>query len=358
MHFASLLLSAMKKIFLSVILLLSVILTSCGVQEEKTKNKYTAYSFDYFDTATTIVGYTETEEGFNQTVEEIKKTLLSYHQLYDIYKLYDGVDNLCKLNVEKEIKADAKIIDLLLYAKEMYKLTDGKVNAAMGSVLSIWHAYRERGTDEPAKAELPPMEKLLEAAEHCNIDDVIIDRDNNTVRLADPDMKLDVGAIAKGYAVEMTAKMLEEKGVDNFLLNVGGNIRAVGSKPGGEEWLIGIENPDTENEDMPYIEYLEAENFALVTSGCYQRYYYVNGQRYHHIIDPDTLMPATNFMSVSVICPDSGMGDALSTALFSMSLEEGRKLIEKTDGAEALWVMPNGEKAYSSGFESYVTEAP
>lgn len=349
----------MKKTVIAALLLISLILPSCrGLESEKTKNKYTAYSFDYFDTATTIVGYTETEEEFNSVVEEIEATLLRYHQLYDIYKLYDGVDNLCMLNVEKEIKADDKIIDMLLYAKEMYNKTDGKVNVAMGSVLSIWHAYRERGMDDPAKAELPPMEKLEEAAQHCDIDKVIVDSENKTVRLDDPKMKLDVGAIAKGYAVEMTAKMLEDKGVDNFLLNVGGNIRAVGSKPDGEKWLIGIENPDTENEDVPYIEYLASDGYAVVTSGCYQRYYYVDGQRYHHIIDPATLMPGTNFLSVSVICPDSGMGDALSTALFSMSLDEGKKLIEKVEGAEALWVLPNGEKAYSSSFESYITEAP
>ncbi len=349
----------MKKIIIVFTLIASLLLPSCKKSDgEVTKNKYTAYSFDYFDTATTIVGYTETEEEFNSIVAEIEAELLTYHQLYDIYTLYDGVDNLCRLNVEKEIKADDKIIDLLLYSKEIYQLTDGKVNVAMGSVLSIWHAYRERGTDDPTKAELPPMEKLAAAAEHCDINKLTVDEATNTVRLDDPEMKLDVGAIAKGYAVEMTAKMLESRGVSNFLLNVGGNIRAVGSKPDGEKWRIGIENPDTENEALPYIEYLEAESFALVTSGSYQRYYYVNGERYHHIIDPDTLMPGTDYTSVSVICRDSGLGDALSTALFSMSREAGGQLIESVDGAEAMWVMPDGEKIYSSGFESYVCEAP
>ncbi len=349
----------MKKIIIVFTLIASLLLPSCKKDDgEAAKNKYTAYSFDYFDTATTIVGYTETEEEFNSIVAEIEAELLTYHRLYDIYTLYDGVDNLCKLNVEKEIKAEDKIIDLLLYSKEIYTLTHGKVNVAMGSVLSIWHAYRERGTDDPAKAELPPMEKLEAAALHTDINKLIIDAENKTVRLDDSEMKLDVGAIAKGYAVEMTAKMLEDRGVDNFLLNVGGNIRAVGSKPEGEKWLIGIENPDTEKEDMPYIEYIKSESFALVTSGSYQRYYYVNGERYHHIIDPDTLMPGTDYTSVSIICQSSGMGDALSTALFSMSLDEGKQLIESVDGAEALWVMPNGEKICSSGFESYITEAP
>ena len=346
----------MKRL-LSIIILLSFALTSCRTAEgEAHKTKYTAYSFDYFDTATTVIGYTATEEEFSAVVDKIYAELSAYHKLYDIYKTYEGVENLCTLNYEKEIKADEKIVDMLLYARETYYKTDGKVNVAMGSVLSIWHSYRRRGTNDPAAAELPPMEKLQAAAEHTDIEKMIIDTENMTVRLEDPEMKLDVGAIAKGYAVEMTAKMLSDEGYENFLLNVGGNIRAVGTKAGGEKWTVGIENPDTENEDEPYIEYLGISGTSLVTSGSYQRYYYVAGERYHHIIDPETLMPGTNYVSVSVLCESSALGDALSTALFSMTLDEGMKLIGEMDGAEAMWTLPGGEKKYSEGFKAHTVE--
>jgi thiamine biosynthesis lipoprotein len=167
-------------------------------------------------------------------------------------------------------------------------------------------------------------------------------------------MKLDVGAIAKGYAAEKVAEYLTEQGISGFLLNVGGNIRSVGyADSEGSQWKVGIENPDTENEEKPYIEYLKVAGESVVTSGSYQRFYVVDGKSYHHIIDPSTLMPGENFKSVSVITDDSGLGDAFSTALFLMSYEDGKKLVEETENIEAMWVMPDGEQRYSSGFGGY-----
>lgn len=326
------------------------------------KTKYSAYYFDYFDTATTVVGYTETEEEFNAVCEEITALLSEYHRLFTIYNRYENFTNLVTVNdlidgEHRAVTVDKKIIDMLLFAKEMYEKTEGKVNIAMGSVLSIWHRYRNSGIDEPVNAELPPMEKLEAAAKHTDINDVIIDEENNTVYLADPEMTLDVGAIAKGYAVEAVAQYLIDKGVTDFILNVGGNVRTIGyAGSEASPWKVGIENPDTENEEIPYIEYLQLAGESVVTSGSYQRYYVVNGKSYHHIIDPETLMPGDKYMSVSVLTDDSGLGDAFSTALFLMSYEEGLKLVEATENIEAMWVMPDGEQRYSSGFEKYTFE--
>jgi 5,10-methenyltetrahydrofolate synthetase len=231
--------------------------------------------------------------------------------------------------------------------------TGGAVNIAMGSVLSIWHDCRELGMDDPASAKLPSMERLQEAALHTDIRGLIIDEEACTVTLTDPAMRLDVGAIAKGYAVEAVARSLEEKGIRGYVINVGGNVRTVGTKPEGEPWLVGIENP-AEDSQEPYLAYLNLVDRSLVTSGSYQRYYVVNGERYHHIIDPETLMPAQGYLSVSVVCESSADGDALSTALFCMSPEEGMALIESLPGIEAMWVTSDGVRKYSSGFFEYV----
>ena len=178
---------------------------------------------------------------------------------------------------------------------------------------------------------------------------MIIDEANNTVTLTDPQMKLDVGAIAKGYATERVAKYFEEKGITGYVLNVGGNIRTIGSKADGTEWTVGIENPNSDD----YLAYLKLNGQSVVTSGSYQRFYYVDGKPYHHIIHPDTLLPATGYLSVSVICYDSGLGDALSTALFCLSQSEGLDLIESLDRVEAMWVDENGKKVFSSGWNQY-----
>ena len=324
---------------------------------ESSKVRYsTGKIYGYFDTVTVIDGYASTTDEFDKVVQEILAELNEYHKLYDIYNDYSGINNIRTINKiydgeHKVIAVDRKIIDMLLYAKDMYVKTNGKMNIAMGSVLSIWHDYRSEADKNHGVGELPPMEELKEAAKHTNIDDLIIDEENCTVYLADPNMTLDVGAIAKGYAVEMIAQMLEEKGITSFILNVGGNVRTIGKRGDGKNWLTGIENPL--GDESLYIAYLGLSGESVVTSGSYQRYYIADGKAYHHIIDGDTLMPATYFVGVSVICQNSADGDGLSTALFCMTLEEGMALVESLEGVEAMWTEPDGTRHKSSGFSYY-----
>ncbi len=351
----------MKKRIVRCLLIVIMLLQSMGMAGCKTKTeKYSTYSFDYFDTVTSITGYAESQEAFDKVAEEILGELSEYHKLFTIYHRYEGLENLCTVNEtvdgeHRTVTVDRRIIDMLLYAREMYDKTDGTVNIAMGSVLSVWHDYRTEGIDEPWSAKLPPMEKLTEAAKHTDINQMVIDEAACTVTLTDPAMKLDVGAIAKGYAVEMAARSLEEKGVTGYVINVGGNVRTVGVKGDGENWLVGIENPE-EDSEQAYLAYLELSGESLVTSGSYQRYYVVDGKRYHHIIDPETLFPSEGYVSVSVVCKSSADGDALSTALFCMEFEEGLALVESLSDAEAMWVLPDGTKKESSGFTGYKKE--
>ena len=324
---------------------------------EGEKKLYVTYSFDYFDTSTQIYGFAESEAEFNEMGNEILQMIGEYHKLFDIYNVYEGIVNLRTINKlyngeHKELVVDERIIDMLLYAKRLYTTTNGKMNIAMGSVLSIWHDYRELAEEDPRKAAIPTMEELEAAAKHTDINNLIINEENNTVYISDPDMKLDVGAIAKGYAVEMVAQALEARGISGFLINIGGNVRAVGKKPDGKLWSIGIENP-YEDSDEACNAYLGIECEAVVTSGSYQRYYTVKGKDYHHIIDGETLMPADYFVAVSIICQNSGDGDGLSTALFCMPLEEGMALVESLDGVEAMWSLPDGTRVKSSGFEKF-----
>ena len=351
----------MRKKILAISLLVctlmqSLFFVSC---DKKQMEIYSAYSFDYFDTVTSIKGYAEIKEEFDKISGELLELLRDYHRLFTIYDRYEGLENILTINdlvdgEQRVVRVDERIIDMLLYAKEMHDKTGGKVNVAMGSVLSIWHMYREAGEDSNT-AELPPMDKLREAAEHTDIEKMIIDREAGTVFLSDPQMLLDVGAIAKGYAVEMAARSLEEKGISGYVINVGGNVRTVGLKGNGDKWLAGIENPDKSSDDA-YLEYISLEGEALVTSGVYQRYYIVDGKAYHHIIDPDTLMPGEKYTSVSVICKSSAEGDALSTVLFCMTLDEGKALAESLEGVEAMWVTADGTLHKTSGFSKYSEE--
>lgn len=347
--------------FIAILLVLLQVFGLCSCTNKTKKTKYNAYYFDYFDTETTITGYTETKEEFDNICKEIEALLEEYHRLFNIYTRYDGLNNLVTINDVKDgthqtVKVDLKIIEMLTFSKEMYQKTNGKVNIAMGSVLRIWHNYRTSGRNDPDNAQIPDMEKLKEAEKHTDINNIIIDKANSTVFLADPDMLLDVGAIAKGYTVEKVAQYLENKGITSFIINVGGNIRTIGLNGENKPFKTAIENPDTDNKETPYIEFIELSDSSIVTSGSYQRFYIVNGVNYHHIIDPETLMPGTKYKSVSIITKDSGLGDALSTALFLMDEAEGRALIESIDNTEAMWVLPDGEQVYSSGFKDFTFE--
>jgi len=253
------------------------------------------------------------------------------------------------------VKVDQRIIDLLVKSREIYDLTGGKTNVAMGAVLEIWHKYREEGIDDPLNAKLPPMEDLREAAKHSNIDDMVIDAEASTVYLKDPLMSLDVGAVAKGYATERVARSIEASGRTNVLLSIGGNVRAIGAKPDGSPWSVAIQNPDLEAKQESLFN-LNVVNLSVVTSGSYQRYYIVDGVKYHHIIDPVTLMPTTGLLGVTVVMADSGLADGLSTALFCMPLEQGRALIESLDGAEACWVLTDGTVEMTDGFRALIQQ--
>ena len=284
-----------------------------------------------------------------EKAQAVHDELLVYHQLFDIYNDYEGITNLKTVNDNAGIApvvVDRKIIDLLLDCKEYYALTGGKVNVAMGSVLYLWHEARNDGLDNPLNAYLPDSEKLAEAAKHCNFDDVIIDENASTVYIADPDLRLDVGAVAKGWATQRAA----ETAPTGLLISVGGNVCPTGPKDeNGTPWVVGVTNPDGGD----YLHTIYSTTSSVVTSGDYQRTYMVEGKLYHHIIDPVTLYPSEYWRSVTIVCGDSGLSDALSTALFLLPLEEGLALIASCD-AEAMWVDGEGKEYFSPGFEALI----
>ena len=336
----------MKRIFC--ILLVAALLSGCAAGQQETKY-YDATFLTLFDTVTVIKGPAESKEAFTVTAQAIHDELLEYHQLFDIYNDYDGINNLKTVNDQAGIapvEVDQKIIDLLLDCKHYYDATGSKVNAAMGSVLRLWHEARNDGIDDPANAKLPDLTALERASTHTDFDAVVIDEAASTVYISDPLVSLDVGAIAKGWSVQRVA----EQAPSGLLLSVGGNVCATGPKDeSGTPWVVGVQDPD--GGDYLHTLYLTAG--SIVTSGDYQRSFTVDGKSYHHIIDPDTLYPSTYWRSLTIVCADSGLADALSTALFLLPREEGQQLLDEFQ-AEAMWVDADGNQYYSPGFDALI----
>lgn len=333
---------------LSVLLCVFVLLLSmgsCASKSDVKEPQTQARSFyEYFDTVSVIFSYKgDTQSEFEKNCAEVENILKEYHQLFDIYYEYADINNLKTINKNagvSPVKVDRKLIDFLLYCKEIYEITNGETNIAMGSVLKLWHNARENAEYDPENARIPSPDELLLASGHTDIDSIIINEENSTVFISDPEVSIDVGAIGKGYATEMAAQHLIAKGVTSYVLNIGGNIRAIGEKVTKNGWITGITNPD-KTSDEAFVCRVIIKDTSLVTSGDYERFYFVDGIKYHHIIDKDTNMPSKHFTSVSIIAEDSGLADALSTALFCMSYEDGVKLINKIGNVDVIWVFPD-----------------
>lgn len=347
----------MKKLFKYAIVIFSLMFLAFGCsQKEESYTKYNKMFFEHFDTVTTVIGYTKTQEEFDNYVDEIETLFGEYHKLYDIYNTYEGINNIKTINDmagKEAVKVDQRIIDLLLVSRELREKTNDTVNIAMGPVLRIWSDYREEGLEDPENAKLPSMEELENAYKHTDLDKVIIDETNNTVFLEDEEMSLDVGAIAKGYTAEVVGEKMRDKGFTSLILNAGGNIKAL-DKPmdDRDRWGMGIKNPDESiSGDLDVV---FGNNISVVTSGNYERYYRVDDVNYHHLIDPVTLFPGTKFKSVTIVTENSGVADYLSSILFLTDVDEGKKVLENFEDSYALWVTEDDEIIISEGFEKYL----
>lgn len=339
----------MKKILLS-IMIFGMVLSGC----QKEKQRFSGICYDCgFNTVWNWILYTEDEEIYDEYVSEIYTYANKYHRLFDIYNNYDGVNNIKTINDNAGIapvKVESEIIELIEMAKEMYELSDGLFDITQGSLLRVWHNYREEGKVLNANGEygnLPSEEELLEASQYHGFEHVIIDSENSTVYIDDPNVSLDAGGIAKGFAVEKIAEKLQEDGITNGSVVGGGNVRTINNKGDGTPWGVGINDPRSTDaysyEGITNV-YL-TENNSVVTSADNFNYYLFEGdEKMHHIINPKTLYPSDYYMSVSIITPHSGLADALSTSLFNMTIEEGLAFIEKVSdyydtSIDVLWVL-------------------
>ena len=346
------------KILAAVLAVASLFLCACGmktgtVPDGARLEKYSRIIPDAFDTVTTVSAWCGSQEQFNEIFQITEDIFTDCNKLFDIYNDYPGINNIKSINDaagKEPVKAEARLIDFLEFAKNICVLTDGYVNIAMGSVLKLWHEAREFSLANPDDPVLPDDEALKNAGRHCSIDSIVIDRNALTVFIDDSEVSIDVGALAKGYATELAAKALSEKGYSRISIDAGGNIRLIGEKPSGN-WNIAVSNPDRDSSN-PYAGTVSVSECAIVTSGIYQRYYVHEGRCYHHIIDRDTLYPEERFKSVTVIYPDSALADAFSTALFNMPFEQGEELVLATDGLEAMWIYYDNNYVFSDGFKA------
>lgn len=324
-----------KLIYLLITLVLCV---SCTKNEIKL-DRYSNISIDSgFNTFVELIGYTQEKETFDNYFQITEERFKYFNQLFDIYHSYQGLNNLYTVNSNagiKPIEVDQNIIDLLKIAKDFYDYSSGEFDITYGAVLKIWHNYREEGLaliedGKLSEVKVPSTSELEQAKACTGWQYIEIDDDNNTVYINNPCVSLDVGGIAKGYTAEVVAQELESEGLTLGVVNAGGNNRTIGTKQDGSPWSVQIQNPSGNITSTGLVKVKLPGSLSFVTSGDYQNFFVgPDGTYYHHIIDPKTLFPATNFHSVSIITKDSAIADALSTTLFTLNYEDGLNLVNK-----------------------------
>lgn len=266
--------------------------------------------------------------------------LKELEDILSINKLGTELDKVNNMSGKEPVKVTDDTFTVVAQGLKYSKLSGGALDITVGPLVKLWGI----GTDA---AKVPSEEEIKEKLPLINYNDIVLDETNKTIFLKRENMIIDLGAIAKGYAADEVAKILTENNVKSAIIDLGGNIFALGSKLDGPNWKIGVQDP--EDARGASIGYIEVVNKSIVTSGIYERYFESNGKKYHHILNPKTGYPYENeILGVSILSDKSIDGDSLSTTLFALGIEKGLEFVNSQPGVEAIFV--------SKDYNLYLTE--
>ncbi|MPQ44285.1 FAD:protein FMN transferase [Clostridium tarantellae] len=333
-----------KLIIITMIFVLFLGLISCmGIN----KFKNTKEEVESYEMSEKILGTVVSGVAYGKNSKEaLEKAFKRANYIENIMSVNIKDSELNKVN-EEAFNKDVKLSNELYYVidKALYyaNLTNGALDPTIGHVIDEWGI----GTDH---AKIPEKDVINKYKSLENYKNVKLNLNTKEIKFLNENVKLDLGAIGKGYIGDEMRIVLKEEGIQSALLNLGGNVVTLGTKINNEKWSIGIRNPKEENEISAS---LKASNEVVVTSGNYERYFIKDGIRYHHIIDPKTVYPAKNgVVSSTIITKDGIDADALSTATYILGSEKAKKLIESLDGVEAFFIKDNMEVIVTKGLNN------
>lgn len=322
--------------------LLLALLTGCSGTEKKVSK-----SGFYFDTIITITLYGTTDEKYIDSCFALAK------EYEDKFSNTVEDSEISKINASagQFVTVSDETIELLTAGMEYGRISAGRFDVTIGNLSKLWNFSEiaenlDSKDNETDASVIPDKSEIEEALSHVDYENIIIDK--NKVKLTDPDAKIDLGGIAKGYIADRMRAYLNREGITSGIINLGGNVLTLGEKADEKLYTIGIQKPFADTGTA--LGELQVKDASVVTSGIYERYYRVNGKLYHHILDTKTGYPVeNNLYQVTIISEKSMDGDALSTTCFALGMDEGMELIENTKGVEAIFVTDDGKISCSSG---------
>lgn len=324
--------------FLLIILLL-VLITACKSNDKSEPITKTNF---ILDTVNKITAYGPNasgaiDEAFDR-VAEIEQSMTSHSEDSEIAAIN-------KASGSEFIRVSPDTFYVIEKGLDYSKKTGGRFDITVGPLVQLWGI----GTKNE---RIPSQVEISETLELVNYEELLIDPNEKSVKLNRPNMALDLGAIAKGYAADEVVRILRDNGIKSAVIDLGGNIFALGNKPDGSPWRVGIQDPSG-NRGKSFAT-VEVSDKTLVTSGPYERFFEKEGKRYHHILDPDNGYPVQKgLISSTIISSKSIDADGISTAVFAMGLEEGMEFVENLEGVDAILVTENLEVYTSSGVDQY-----
>lgn len=283
-------------------------------------------------------------------VQDRIESLMSYH------RADSELNKVNRLAATEPVPVNPMTFEVLRHAIRFSELSNGTFDVTVGPLVDLWHAAGD--ANEP-----PSEEALAEARRKVGFKKLILDEKAATVRFAEEGMRIDLGGIAKGYAVDKAVEAMQKKGALGGMVDLGGNIRCFGRAPRGQQkWRIGIQDPDVGPDDFDGLKYLlvlELADVSVATSGDYRRFAVVRGQKQSHVLDTQSGKGAAKLVSDTIIAPDAITADALSTAVNVLGAEAGLALIDRLPSVEAI-VIPGGGATrllFSRGAHAYVDPA-
>lgn len=247
-------------------------------------------------------------------------------------------------------KVSPELFEIIALSREYSRISEGAFDITVGAETQLWRQMKQTG-------QKPDDAALAAAREKVGYEKIILDETNKTVKFAVEGMKLDVGAIAKGYAVDLAIELLKKKGVKSAMVDIGGNVRCFGDGPAGGLWLIGLQDPRNPQELLAK---LKLNDMAVATSGDYERFAVVDGKQYSHILNPKTAESVSELASVTIIAPMAVRTDALSTAVSVLGAAKGMALIESLEQTECILILSGDTSSLiqSRGAAEFILQEP